>query len=301
MTLQHCISPYNFKVFVNEFLEKKPFVINRNQKNYFGPIVRLEDIEDILNSPHLLNTLNISIINAAGEIPDNVYMSFSSIYNLDIKTAVHAATMLEFFHHGKSIVRFNGYLPDSVEAKALQNSVKSELCCNIGLATTVFPYGSKYEKTCVETEDLLLLAFYGNCKIKIWRNDELDCSVPLEFTLNDGDTAFVPKGFTYELFMHDSIFASIHITLMMTTWLKVLTDLIIKLANDDVAFRKAFYPLDRKYSIEEKAEELAMLKDKIISKLSPEMVDKLYKKEHFPLQNSTINEEKKRFSFQKKY
>jgi len=169
--------------------------------------------------------------------------------------SLDVAKVYQLFEQGSTIVL--AFLDTVVEALAsCCRSLESELSFPCQTNVYLTPAGAKGARHHYDTHDVFVLQVTGS---KQWtaygtpvelplKGQDFDSSAhergapTLEFELNAGDTAYIPRGVIHDARSGEDI--SLHITLGVLTY--TWTDLLLELAADvslnDPAFRKALPP-----------------------------------------------------------
>ena len=245
-SLEWLINPVSEKVFFEEYWEKQPLVVRRNQPNYFSSLLSLDEVDRVITTLDLRYP-NVTLKNADRNVTADDYTVRGD--SLDV------AKVYQLFAEGSSITL--AFLDTVVPTlTCLCRSLENEFSFPLQANAYVTPPGAKGAKHHYDTHDVFVLQVVNSKQWTIYgtplelplRGQDFDSSVhergapTSDFELNAGDIAYIPRGVVHDA--RSGADVSLHITLgvLSCTW----TDLLLELAADaslnDVAFRKTLPP-----------------------------------------------------------
>ncbi|PYV25589.1 MAG: hypothetical protein DMG24_08925 [Acidobacteria bacterium] len=245
-SLEWLLGPISKKVFFEDYWEKKPLVVRRSKPNYFSSLLSLDEVDRVLTTLDRRYP-DVTLKNANGKVSGDDYTAGGD--SLDV------AKVYQLFEAGSTITL--AYIDTVVPALAsLCRSLESEFSSPFQTNVYLTPAGAQGAKHHYDTHDVFVLQVVGAKKWIIYgtpvelplRGQDFDSSVhargapTLEFKLEPGDTAYVPRGIVHDARSTDEV--SLHITagILGYTWTDLLLELVSDVCLSDPAFRKALPP-----------------------------------------------------------
>jgi ribosomal protein L16 Arg81 hydroxylase len=231
------------EVFLHDYWEVKPLVINRHREDYFESLPSLDDID------HVITTLNlrypeITIVNADQPIARDQYTLRGD--------TIDVAKLYQLFADGSTIIlnQLHKRMP-SLAAFCL--AMEQHFCMPFQTNIYLTPRDAKGFKPHYDTHDVFVLQILNSKHWMIYdtpvvlplRGQEFDSSVhkpgptALEFDLHAGDIAYIPRGFIHDARSCNDV--SLHITVgaLAYTWTDLLLEALSAVSLTDPDFRKA--------------------------------------------------------------
>lgn len=245
-SLAWLINPFSRDQFFEEYWEQRPLAIRRNRPEYFGRLLSLDEVDRVLTTLDRRYP-DVVLKNAARPIDSDEYTVGGD--SLDV------ARIYQLFAEGSTITL--AYLDTVVPAlaslaRALENEFSFPCQTNVYLT----PPGAQGAKPHYDTHDVLVLQVVGSKRWTIYgtpielplSGQDFDSSVhergapTLDFELQAGDLAYVPRGVMHDARSTESV--SLHITagILRYTWADLLLELVAGVSLSDPAFRKALPP-----------------------------------------------------------
>ncbi len=241
--LDYILNPIAVDDFLANYFEKKYLLINRQNKDYFKTILRVDMLDKLLFSTDLYHPEVRVVDNAKDNILAGTYTVKNSKRIDPIKFARHYA-------EGSTLV-FSMLHRSMPELRQLTHKVghffKLPFQTNIYLT----PENSQGFAPHYDTHDVFILQFAGN---KVWRiydsgllladrtqefkKDFKVGNIVDEFTLYQGDTLYIPRGLMHDAFCENSLSGHITLGLIGNTWAECLADLILNQSKEHIALRK---------------------------------------------------------------
>lgn len=245
-SLEWLISPIAKKDFFDEYWEKRPLVVKRDQPEYFTSLLSLDEIDRVITTLDRRYP-DIALKNAARSIDANEYTVGGS--TLDI------AKVYQLFEEGSTVSL--AFLDTVIPALTLFcRSLEREFSCPFQTNVYMTPGGAQGAKPHYDTHDVFVLQVAGS---KRWTLFGTPVELPLpaqdfdplvhepgaptlEFELNPGDVAYIPRGLAHEARSTETV--SLHVTagILRYTWADLLLEFIAGASLNDPAFRKALPP-----------------------------------------------------------
>jgi len=240
------INPVSKEAFFESYWEKQTLVVKRNQPNYFTSLLSLDEVDRVLTTLDRRYP-DITLKNASREIK-------SDDYTVDDET-LDVAKVYQLFGEGSTItLAFLDTVVPSLTSfcRALEAEFSFPFQTNIYMT----PPGAQGAKPHYDTHDVFVLQVAGSKKWNIYGTpvelplpaQDFDSAIHeqgasiLEFQLDAGDVAYIPRGIVHDARSTDVV--SLHITagILRYTWTDLLLEFVAGAALSDPAFRKALPP-----------------------------------------------------------
>ncbi|HXT72515.1 MAG TPA: cupin domain-containing protein [Candidatus Angelobacter sp.] len=245
-SLEWLINPVSTEAFFGSYWEKQTLVVKRNQPNYFNSLLSLDEVDRVLTTLDRRYP-DITLKNASREIK-------SDDYTVD-GDALDVAKVYQLFNEGSTItLAFLDTVVPSLTSfcRALEGEFSFPFQTNIYMT----PPGAQGAKPHYDTHDVFVLQVAGSKK---WNTYGTPVELPLpeqdfdskiheqgantlEFQLDAGDVAYIPRGIVHDARSTDVV--SLHITagVLRYTWTDLLLEFVAGAALNDPTFRKALPP-----------------------------------------------------------
>jgi len=245
-SLEWLLDPISKKEFFEDFWEKQPLVIKRSQPNYFNSLLSLDEVDRVLTTLDRRYP-DVTLKNANGNITADEYTVGED--SLDV------AKIYQLFNEGSTITL--AYLDTVVPALAsLCRSLESQFSSPFQTNVYLTPPRAQGAKHHYDTHDVLVLQVVGAKQWMIYgtpvelplRGQDFDPAVheqgacKLEFELEPGDTAYIPRGVVHDARSTDDVSLHITVGVLSSTWTDLLLELVAEVCLNDAAFRKALPP-----------------------------------------------------------
>lgn len=241
--LEDLLHPFTAKHFIENYLEKKPLIINRKDSDFYKSLFSIEQVDRVLDvSRPRGNSLRV-VKNQEPLLPTK-YENQDGSLNLNQLYAAYA----------------DGYTMVINEMERFWQPLKA-LCQNISSVLSHRTVSNMYltpkqEKALLphyDTHDVYVLQIYGkknwiiydtatespllNSHQPIFKREQL--SNPQELTLEAGDLMYMPRGLPHEAYTTDE--SSLHITIGVypAQWIDLLSKAMEQMALKDVDLRRA--------------------------------------------------------------
>lgn len=244
-SLEWLINPVAKKEFF-EYWEKRPLVVQRDQRDYFASLLSFDDVDRVITTLDRRYP-DIALKNASRQVTAEDYTLAGGI--LDV------ARLYQLFEEGSTVTL--AYLDTVVPALTLFcRGLEEEFSCPFQTNVYMTPAGAQGAKPHYDTHDVFVLQVAGSKRWTIFGTpvelplpgQDFDAQVhelgapTLEFELNAGDVAYIPRGLAHEARSTETV--SLHITagILRYTWADLLLEFIAGASLQNPAFRKALPP-----------------------------------------------------------
>lgn len=252
--LDDLLFPLNSDEFFEQYWERKPLHISRNQESYFASLLSIKEVESILGS-RLLREGDMRI-SKNGKLEDFANLRHKEGF-------IDRNKVVQLYHSGSTLIleHLNRY--HDALGEMIQN-LQSET--HLGLRTNVYltPARSTGFARHWDTHDVLILQVEGTKRWKIYSNPiELPtdwqtkhqkkllsktATLVHEVDLQPGDVLYLPRGFVHSASANEQ--ATLHITMGMRshTVQHLFSCAMEAICQSDVALRKALMlkkPMDQ--------------------------------------------------------
>lgn len=257
--LANLIAPITTEDFLAQYWEQSPLRVARSKRDYFGKILHPQEIEEVLTTACLTHSDSIELLGEAAKNETGLQ-----------RHSMHF--LAEAFNRGGTIrllhtQRFHPPL------RHLTRDLERGLSCPVGANLYWTPPQQQGLQRHWDMHDVLVLQIAGR---KHWRVCEAPVALPLqsppavsleeqrtlmwergavptktmhamseqsaiqsEFTLEQGDTLYLPRGVPHEAWTGESASAHLTIGFHVLTWTDLLGVALGQVANQDARFRKA--------------------------------------------------------------
>jgi ribosomal protein L16 Arg81 hydroxylase len=240
--LDWLVAPLDVREFAAEFYEKRACVVRRGQPGYYAGLLSLADLDRVLGT-HAPYHPDVNVVAAGREIRKADFT--------DADGRVDALRVARLFGEGATLVfgRLDRRLPAlAALCGSLSRAFTSRMQTNVYLT----PPGAQGFPAHWDTHDVFVLQAAGRKHWTIYdaptalplRGQEFDPerhapgATTLEFTLEAGDMAYIPRGHFHSARSDDQ--TSLHLTtgLIAFTWTDVLLHAVQSVAESDPALRE---------------------------------------------------------------
>ena len=227
--LARVIAPVSVETFLADHFEKSVLVVNREDRDYYKPLLSIDDIDWIVTTLNPSNS-EISMTDAKRELKPDDYSYPSGM--------IDPTKLAALFTEGATVIMpgLHMRLPPLADlTRSLEREFGSRFQTNIYLTPAGQAQGFKPH---YDNHDVLVLQIHGSKAWKIYdtpvtlphRGQQFDPGayelgpVTQEFVLKAGDLAYVPRGVVHDAVSTDE--ESLHITVgvLSRTW----TDLLVE-------------------------------------------------------------------------
>lgn len=245
-SLDWLISPFAKQEFFDQYWEQRPLIIKRAQSDYFASLLSLEEVDRVLTTLDRRHP-DVLLKNARCELTAADYTESGGRINV--------ARLYQLFEEGSTITL--AYLDTVVPALTLFcRALEQEFSFPFQTNVYMTPPGAQGAKPHYDTHDVFVLQVTGSKQWTIFGTpvesplpaqdfdpDAHELGAPtLEFELQAGDAAYIPRGVAHEARSTDTV--SLHITtgVLRYTWTDLLLEAIAAASLSDARFRKSLPP-----------------------------------------------------------
>ncbi|MDE3135359.1 MAG: hypothetical protein KGL59_02190 [Acidobacteriota bacterium] len=244
--LEWLIHPVGKEEFFASYFEQRPLVVKRNQPEYFRGLLTLDEVDRVLTTLDRRYP-DVVLKNASREIDAEEYTVGGE--------SIDVARVYQLFGEGSTISL--AFLDTVVPALTeFCRGLESEFSCPFQTNVYLTPGRAQGAKVHYDTHDVFVLQVAGSKQWTIY-GTPLELPLPgqdydaaihergaptLEFRLDEGDVAYVPRGFVHDARSTEAV--SLHITagVLRYTWTDLLLETVAGAALRDAAYRKALPP-----------------------------------------------------------
>jgi ribosomal protein L16 Arg81 hydroxylase len=246
-SIEWLIHPVGRALFFEEYWEKRPLVVKRNQPDYFSALFSLNEADRVITTLDRRYP-DITLKNAGRQIS-------ADEYTVARGDAVDVAKVYQLFGEGSTITL--AFLDTVVPSLALFcRSLENEFSFPFQANVYLTPPAAQGAKPHYDTHDVFVLQVAGSKK---WTTYGTPVELPLpgqdfdaeihergaptgEFELDAGDVAYIPRGVVHDARSTEVV--SLHITagVLRYTWADLLLEAVAGACLNDPAFRKALPP-----------------------------------------------------------
>ncbi|MDE3154508.1 MAG: hypothetical protein KGN76_05360 [Acidobacteriota bacterium] len=245
-TLDWLLAPVSSSLFFERYWERQPLVVTRQAPDHFSGLLSLDEIDRVITTLDRRYP-DICLKDARRDLAAEDYTVDGEV--LDV------ARLYQLFGEGATITL--AFLDTVVpHLTAFCRGLERVFTCPLQANVYLTPPGAQGARPHYDTHDVFVLQVSGS-KHWVVYGTPLELPLPaqdfdadvhelgektLEFELQAGDVAYIPRGVTHEARSTDE--TSLHITagVLRYTWLDLLLELVAHTALHDPAFRRALPP-----------------------------------------------------------
>jgi ribosomal protein L16 Arg81 hydroxylase len=250
-TLEWLLRPTDWKAFVTDYWEQRPFTLSRSDEGYFHSLLTLKDMDQILSS-HSLTHPSVQLVKKSGPVPPPQYTTEVDVKGVPVRGVVDLVKLFAEYQHGATIILdhlHRSWVPLGRLCASMEQFFSHPTQTNVYLT----PPGAQGFSAHYDTHDVFIMQMAGS---KRWRLYNSPVQLPLpsnsypypgpdpgkpiaDFVLRAGDVLYLPRGHVHDAVTSDSV--SLHITLGINThtWADLFMEAIHALFQRDVRFRRA--------------------------------------------------------------
>jgi len=240
------IAPETKDRFFDEYFEKKPLIIRRNDPGYYQGLLSSEEIDHVVCTMGL-SAPEINVTRADGNITPADFAYESGV--------IDPVRVNQLFADGATVI-LSGLHERLPKLAQFCRALEAVMSCRVQTNIYMTPAQSQGFKAHYDAHDVVVLQVEGT---KEWRIYDTPVELPLHsqgfnphdveigeetdrFVLEPGDMVYIPRGLAHDAVSTDQ--TSLHITtgLMLRSWADLLVEAVNIMAHKDPAFRKALPP-----------------------------------------------------------
>jgi ribosomal protein L16 Arg81 hydroxylase len=234
------------EVFFSDYWERKPLVIRRAQPNYYDSLLSLDDIDRVITT-------------VARQYPDVILKNANAEVTVDDYTvrgdSFDVARIYQLFERGSTITL--SYLDTVIPVIGhFCRNLEHEFSCPFQANAYMTPAGAQGARPHYDTHDVFVLQVvnskdwttYGTPVELPLRGQTFDASTherggpTLEFKLNAGDMAYIPRGVVHDARSAESMSLHLTVGILSYTWTDLLLEFVADKSLSKSAFRKSVPP-----------------------------------------------------------
>ncbi len=224
MTFAELIAPISVNTFYSDYWEKKPFMLSAKDSKRYERVFSLQDFDGYIRNGHA--SAHFFRVSQSGKtFHPRQWSDLQTRRDHDATHLVNAEKIFTLFDEGASIIL--GSAEHSFDAlRSFCNSIGQELFSRVQANIYITPPNSQALDAHFDTHDVLVMQISGK---KTWRLYDCPIEKPIleqqydvnkyirpdqasiEFTLSQGDIAYIPRGWVHDAKAHSQ--SSVHITL----------------------------------------------------------------------------------------
>lgn len=241
LDLSRIIHPVDMATFRKDYWETKPLVIHRDDPDYYGDLLTLDDIDKALSLSGVMLD-NIRLVKEGHETNMSSLISGGKANSLE--------QLLAHYRSGSTVV-VNSLDSRWEPLQRLSRVLSAELNARIQMNVYVTPAGNQGFKPHYDMHDVFVVQVHGS---KQWCLASQPYPLPLdgqpydrsqpepepeqEFELRPGDLIYLPRGTVHWARTNEG--ASVHITTGVhpVLWADLIASCLRTLSHQDVRFRR---------------------------------------------------------------
>ena len=242
--INELLHPHSVDEFFHEVFEKRPLLVQRQCPDYYGNLLGISDLDDLLKNP-VIQSKYIRMHQQGKEIAMS-HWSRNGLVNVD--------HICKLFNQGATFI-INGGHRFFPQLDHFCQTVEQQLYYHVQANIYVTPEQSSGFDTHYDDHDVFIMQLAGSKNWRIYKSvidlptksqkhqwGKFDPGTPLlEFDLEQGDMFYIPRGFMHDASASDQL--SIHITFgLHPNYLYDLVDEFARSSQQQFLFRKALPP-----------------------------------------------------------
>ena len=244
--LSYLCAPLSAEEFLRDYFEKKPCLVQREDRNYYDKLLTWEMIDRVITTLHLSHP-QISMADARGGLTKEDYTYPSGL--------IDAGRLYQRYADGSSIILGNleSHLPSMSN---LCRSMEAEMSQRFQANIYVTPPGSQGLRSHWDSHDVFVLQISGEKHWKIYDTPvelpframrfDPDVDLPkettMDFTLKAGEMLYVPRGVMHDASTEDSHSMHITVGILNTSWMELVLEAAATVGTKFAEFRQALPP-----------------------------------------------------------
>jgi ribosomal protein L16 Arg81 hydroxylase len=245
-TFERLIAPMTRAEFFRDYWEKKPLLIRREDRSYYGELLSIRALDRVLTA-NTLTRNSVFIANASRQVNAEEYTYPDGV--------VDNVRLYQQFADGGTI-GFNQLHTMVPMLHDLCRSLERDIGCRFQTNIYMTPGRSQGFPTHYDSHDVFVMQISG---VKSWklfntpielpfrgqpfkRDETPKGEVTMEFDLRPGDMVYVPRGVMHDARTGDE--ETLHVTLgaLATSWTELLLEAVAKVSLNDPMFRRSLPP-----------------------------------------------------------
>jgi ribosomal protein L16 Arg81 hydroxylase len=272
------LAPVDQETFYEEYWEKRPLIVTRDNPLYYGDLLSLSDVDEILATSSLRST-DVRIVR------DGRDLSLATLLGNE-SYAAGLERLYAQYRDGSTIVLtalHDPWKPLSTLCRALADEIAARFQANAYLT----PPNAKGLDVHYDTHDVFVLQVHGRKHWRLFgspvrlplpgqpfRRDDLDpIEATDEFDLNTGDLLYIPRGLLHEAVSTED--SSLHVTVgvLSITWAEVILAAVEMVIERDSRLRESVPPrlIADETSRHQAEQQCAILLDAMMRDISPHL------------------------------
>lgn len=252
MSLEGLIYPHSKEVFFKEYFEEKPLLARRNDDGYFDQLIKISDINTLINKAETLGCFNVLAKHPHRVIETKEYAVLTSYENVEIKVGVNPIALFNLLESGAQLT-FTSVQKVLPGLKHLYMSLRQEFSAHIQSQLIFIGKGDAIPHVVFPQHDSFVLQLNGTTEINIfppgivlplsnqhYSPQPQELQAQMKFKLEQGDFVYLPRGYGYQCLSGTSITTQLLIQVYTTTWTKVIHELIMEIAHEEDVLRMGF-------------------------------------------------------------
>lgn len=279
------IHPILPNVFFESYLEAKPFIVSRDQSDYYDELINLNKIDKILRLSQNLCSINVEVLHAEKPIDTTLYTSTQFVQNIAMKLKTDLSKVFKLFEKEKCSIVIDNFSNLSPPLDIFQKTLDQQIGCRASFKICISPANASSFPAAYSTTDIFFLQLHGKSKYVIYEGPtylplnmqknlpfELSqCNCVLEATASPGDIVYIPRGFVFHLLHSNDVSVELKISCAVSTWMKFIADSLreISLTND---LSREGYTVEKMRKNGDPEKKFNMLKKEFLNSLTMEKI-----------------------------
>lgn len=245
--LPFLLDPITPEAFFQDYYEKRYLKIKRQEPDYFRSILDYDQVDEMLFSMHLHHPQTRIVDNSQETFPD------AEGYTVGGSKRIDPLKFLRHYADGSTMV-FSGAQERLFSLRKLTNEMENFFKHSFQTNLYLTPQNAQGFSPHYDTHDVFILQFAGRKRWRIYDYEKplADKSMPFikkemepgklieEFTLEAGDTLYIPRGVMHDAYCTDQNSGHITLGLLGKNYAEKLAGMLLDRSQDHLALRR--YP-----------------------------------------------------------
>ena len=243
--LARLLEPISTDVFAREYWERKPLLVQRDDRAYYAPLLTLADVDSILStsSAHSgqLQAVRDGKVRPLAKNTSGLGGTFAEAWYDEYRSG--STLVLQALHERWTPLR------------RLCQALAAEFSSGFQVNAYVTPPGSRGLSTHFDTHDVFVVQIAGS---KRWRVFDRTVELPLygqghdgrldlatllhDTTLNAGDVLYLPRGYPHDATSTDTMSIHLAVGALTVTWASTILGAVERAIDADSRFRESLPP-----------------------------------------------------------
>lgn len=264
--LKTLFSPLDKQAFIDEYLDKKPLIINKHE-TACGQLFEAVDIDRMMNDALLGGSLFMAPAGGEEPVPDARYASGKSTGNVSVRTGLNRQKVLQGYYQDKNTL----VIPDvSSCCSEFYKALEDDLCCTINASMSFTPPEASFVPVSSKANRIIVV-LSGNCLADVCEDkaghENAGEGILRGNALGQGDVIYLPASHSCVITSTAASCVLLCFSLAGISWKDLIIRYIIRSAHTETTLRKGF--VDRgKNAVQDNVTRLEYLRHLLLDQMT---------------------------------